>query len=187
MNEKKLDAFKVKLNEIHHVFLGIKTIHACLFSQNDYDIKSKIFSYFRKESIMLLIGRLITILSDKKKQYETVSLKILIEEALEIFEASLHNDLKKMLRKIDQIDDKFRTFRDKCVAHIELKKNHKMYGFNDFIIKPKEITELVEMAETIYDKLFLFAKDAGSDHMNHDIEKLSSILWDSYKKAGLVK
>ncbi len=194
-DRSNIDMYKTRINSLHEVFLGIKMLHACTLPLDSFYIIDRHFQFLNIETATLIIGKLYILLADnykgKNNYHNTISFKILLDSMLRDSSFSLpckKEIMKSLLHKIDEIDKKYRTFRDKTYAHIDLNKNNQLLQLNHLKVSPKDITNLLEVAENTYDVLFcLLMEGASSDHMRGDIEKLSTKLWEAYGKVGLVK
>ena len=185
-----------KLESLRRVFIGVKMLYACTIPSNEFEIHDSYFHLLNTETKKMIVGKLYILLSDeyknKKNNYNTISFKLLLNGIIDGY--AVHKNFRKRVQKlivlrkeIDAIDEKYKTFRDKFFAHIELDDNHSLRKISDLGISNKDITYLLELAQKAYDQLFLFLDNASCDHMRSEIESLSEKLWRSYEKIGLVK
>jgi hypothetical protein len=187
-----------KLESLRQIYMGVKTICNCIALPSSYEVKNREFRYLNVELVKLVLGKIIVLLSDRKPdgcEYNQVSFKILLEDILK--DKSLINDveageiekLEDQQAKIEAlVDEKYKNFRDKCYAHIELDEHNDLRKINTYRITENDIKSLLSLAEQTYDAiLYVLDNKATSDHMKKDIERLSSNLLECYQKAGLLK
>jgi|GEM_PF-6351912 len=185
MIEAKRTEYLSKLESLRQVFIGVKLLCDCTVPNDDFYFENPYFKVLNTETLKLIVGRIYIFLSDKKtKNYNTMSFKILINEILEKKNNEILNNL---LSEINKVDKKYKEFRNKVFAHIELKENNSLKGFEEYRISYKEITSLLDLVQRIYNELFLSLDNASCDHMKGEIENLSEKLWGCYEQVGLVK
>lgn len=182
--------FLNKLESLRQVFLGLKLLHSCTVPSNRYKIENELFHHLNHETVKLILGRLIILLSDKKNaQHNTVSFIILIDEILKNEELECDKEKLKGLRtEIDEaVNSKnLKTYRDKLFAHIDLNPDNSLRNIGEFCVSNKHITDLLDLSQRSYDTLFLELHNASTDHMKNEIEQISIKLWKTYETAGLV-
>lgn len=189
----QLSKFKMQLDSLHEALMGIMAVYYFLVPNNEYEKTDPHFILTTNEAIKLVIGRIITLINDKKdRKFNTISFKILIDDIisnigqLDDMESKL-DCFKELLKIIENIDDKYKTFRDKVAFHIELGEQNKLKGYKDYSLSNNEITKLLETAIYLYDRLFFLLADSGTDHMKEDLEALSCRVWEAYEKLGIVR
>ncbi|MCF6808191.1 hypothetical protein L3V79_07550 [Thiotrichales bacterium 19S9-12] len=180
---KQLEALRIE-------YLGIKMIYNTLMPKDEYTIINNYFNYMHIEVIKLVIGRIFILISDDQyRDYNTISYKILTNSLIK--DQNIQNDknkLEEILKKINAIDKKFKTFRDKSFAHIELDRNSdNIRKIDSYNICSNEVTSLLLLAEEIYNDLFLILSNASSDHMDDSINTFSQVIWNAFEQANLVK
>jgi hypothetical protein len=193
----EFEKYKDKLESLRQVYIGVKTIYDCIVFPLSYEVKNREFSYLNVELVKLVLGKIIVLLSDRKhdgRKYNQVSFKILLEDILNdksvinCVEAGEIKKLKDQQARIEAlVDEKYKNFRDKCYAHIELDEHNNLRKINTYGITENDIKSLLSLAEQTYDSIFYALYAATSDHMRKSIEKLSSKLLECYQKAGLLK
>lgn len=189
----QLSKFKIQLDSLHEALMGIMAVYYFLVPSTEYDKTDPNFILATNEATKLVIGRIITLINDKKdRRFSTISFKILIDDI--ISNISQLDDMedkldcfKDLLKSIDTIDDKYKTFRDKVAFHMEMGDHNKLKGYKDYSIANNDITKLLDTAIYLYDRLFFLLADSGTDHMKEDLEKLSYRIWEAYEKLGIVK
>ncbi|TNF69700.1 MAG: hypothetical protein EP298_02240 [Gammaproteobacteria bacterium] len=181
--------YRKQLEGLRQQYLAIKIIYNTSVPADEYIITNEYFDFMNTEIIKLVIGRVFILISDSKyKNYNTISYKILIETL--ISDQNLNDnktELQKLLDKVNAIDKKFKSFRDKSFAHIELNSNNNLTKVDEYGICTQEITSLLALAEEIYNTLFFILGESSTNHMHESIEALSNIAWDAFEQANLVK
>ena len=190
-DEQQIKIYKAKLESLRQVFIGLRMQFYCTNPEKKFKICDNYFGYLNLETIKLTLGRLYILLADdfksKNNKHNTISFKILIQDILDNLPNCPNKNLKKLLSCINDIDEKYKCFRDKVYAHIDLDSNGKLKDISEFSISPNDINSLIILAEDIYNELFLLLSNSSSDHMQYHIQSLSHKLWDAYEQAGLVK
>lgn len=183
---------RTSLESLKQVFFSLRMLYACTIPKSEFEIRNQCFHFLNIETIKLLLGRLYILLADdcQNKKYNTMSFKCLIQYILEHI-SNEDNDIEKELKalqdEIKSLDTKFKVFRDKTYAHIELNDQFQLRRIEDAKISYNDITALLNLSEKAYNKIFLALQDSSSDHMEYQIEKLSSKLWECYAEAGLAR
>lgn len=179
-----------KLESLRQVFIGIKMLYYSTVPSREFKIHSRYFYFLSLETIKMILGKICVLLLDEynsNSTYNTVSFKILIKSMLDNDEYINNQSLRLLLEEINSIDEKYKTFRDKCYAHIELNKDNTLMGIGGFNIANTDIISLLDLSQKAYDQLFMLLDNDSSDHMEQPIEELSKKLWIAYESTGLVK
>lgn len=182
---------KIRLESLRQVLVGLKMLYCCTIPNDEFEICDIYFNFLNIETKKLLLGKLYVLLADnfqdKKNKYKTISFKILIEDVLKNAANVGNKNLKILLQRIDDIDGKYKSFRDKMYAHIDLADDWVLKKTEEFNISNKDINDLISLSQEAYDALFLLLDNASSDHMKDPIDSLSCKLWKSYTESGLVR
>jgi len=182
---------KIKLESMRQVLVGLKMLYSCTIPDSEFEIKDAYFNFLNLETKKLLLGKLYILLADNfsgnKNKYNTISFKILIGSMLESHAKEGTDELSNILNRIEAIDEKYKKYRDKMYAHIDLSNNGTLKKTEEFNISNRDIGDLIQLSEDAYNALLLFLDNASSDHMKDPIDTLSCKLWKAYEDLGLVK
>ncbi len=182
------NSFTKQLNSLFEVYLAIKIQYECSNPKNEYSFKDPYFLYLQLETTKVILGRLIILLMDKKDpRYKTISFTLLINDVLSssiTLQNTQRTSLAQILSEISEKKSIFADFRDKHFAHIELEDDDSLKTFS---FTYKDVNDLLELAKKSYDTLFLILTNNSSDHMQRQIDSLSSKLWKLYVDEGLVE